>query len=186
MKNVFISCGYSLVGLGAIGWIGILLLVMLLVDPGDSAITNFFANHIIVPAKLENWGATFSDIVVELFFLIFQMNLILLTITSLVALGWSAGSHYLNIDAPGKAKIYFIHWVIFTAIFVFIVLCIVFFFTESTTFESAQFIGGKGKTIIYSLSLIYYFLMYYVGVILGTARFARSSVLLANKLPGNL
>ncbi len=47
-------------------------------------------------------------------------------------------------------------------------------------------IGGTGMTIITGLSLIYYFLMYYVGVILGTARFARSSVLFANKLPGNL
>ena len=60
------------------------------------------------------------------------------------------------------------------------------FFTQSTTFESAEFIDGPGTFIITTLSLIYYFLMYYVGVILGTARFARSSVLFANKLPGNL
>ena len=63
---------------------------------------------------------------------------------------------------------------------------IVIFFTQSSTFESAQFIGGTGTVIVTALSLIYYFLMYYVGVILGKARFARSSVLLANKLPGNL
>ena len=107
-------------------------------------------------------------------------------ITFLMALGWSAGSHYLNIDSPGKAKIYFIHWIIFTGIFMTIVLGIVIFFTQSSTFDSAQFIGGTGMTIITGLSLIYYFSMYYVGVILGTARFARSSVLFANKLPGNL
>ena len=63
---------------------------------------------------------------------------------------------------------------------------IVIFFTQSSTFESAQFIGTGGTVIITIASLIYYFLMYYVVVILGTARFARSSVLFANKLPGNL
>ena len=103
-----------------------------------------------------------------------------------MALGWSAGSHYLNIDSPGKAKIYFIHWIIFTAILILVIFGIVMFFTQSTTFESAEFIGAPGTFIITILSLIYYFLMYYVGVILGTARFARSSVLFANKLPGNL
>ena len=65
-------------------------------------------------------------------------------------------------------------------------ITIVIFFTQSSTFESAQFIGTGGTVIITIASLIYYFLMYYVGVILGTARFARSSVLFANKLPGNL
>ena len=115
-----------------------------------------------------------------------QLNLSLLIITILMSLGWSAGSHYLNIDSPGKAKIYFIHWIIFTGIFITIVLGIVIFFTQSSTFESAQFIGATGMLIITALSLIYYFSMYYAGVILGTARFARSSVLFANKLPGNL
>ena len=43
--------------------------------------------------------------------------------------------------------------------------------------------GATGTFIITTVSLIYYFLMYYVGVVLGTARFARSSVLFANKLP---
>ena len=49
-----------------------------------------------------------------------------------------------------------------------------------------QFMRGGGKTQIIIGSLIFYILMYYAGVLLGTARFARSSVLLANKLPGNL
>ena len=186
MVNIFRSCGYSLVGLGAIGWIGIILTIMLFAGPGDAALTNFFAEYIIVEEDLGTWSVTFADIAKDLFSLMAQMNLSLLIITSLMALGWSAGSHYLNIDSPGKAKIYFIHWIIFTAIFIAIVFVIVIFFTQSSTFESAQFIGGTGTVIITVLSLIYYFLMYYAGVILGTARFARSSVLFANKLPGNL
>ena len=186
MINIFRSCGYSLIGLGAIGWIAIILTGIMFAGPTDSALTDFFAETIIIGERLDTFQVDFTYVADDLFSLVAQMNLSLLIITSLMALGWSAGSHYLNIDAPGKAKIYFIHWAIFTAIFVLIVLGIVIFFTQSTRFEAAQFIGGKGKTIIYSLSLVYYFLMYYVGVILGTARFARSSVLFANKLPGNL
>ena len=64
-----------------------------------------------------------------------------------------------------------------------LVLGIILFFTQSTTFASARYIGVGGTTIITTISLIYYFLMYYVGVVLGTARFVRSSVLFANKLP---
>jgi len=101
-----------------------------------------------------------------------------------MTMGWSVGSHYLNIDAPGKAKIYFIHWAIFTAIFSGLVFAITFYFTQSTAYQAQQFLTGSGKTQIVLGSLVFYVLMYYAGVLLGTARFARSSVLLANKLPG--
>ena len=184
MVNIFRSCGYSLVGLGALGWIGIVLTGIMFAGPADSNITDFFAEVMIVDLSVMN--VPFSIIAEDLFNLVAQMNLVLLIITSLVGLGWSAGSHYLNIDSPGKAKIYFIHWIIFTAIFMLIVLGVVIFFTTSSNFESADYISGTGMLIFFTLSLIYYFLMYYAGVILGTARFARSSVLFANKLPGNL
>ena len=186
MKHVFISCGYALAGLGAVGWIAIILTGIMFAGPTDSVLTDFFAETIIIAERLETFDVDFTYVADDLFSLVAQMNLSLLIITSLIALGWSAGSHYLNIDSPGKAKIYFIHWIILTAIFIAIVFGIVIFFTQSSTFESAQFIGTGGTVIITIVSLIYYFLMYYVGVILGTARFARSSVLFANKLPGNL
>ena len=184
MVNIFRSCGYSLVGLGAVGWIGIVLTGIMFAGPTDSNITDFFAEVMIVDLSVMN--VPFSIIAEDLFNLVAQMNLVLLIITSLVGLGWSAGSHYLNIDSPGKAKIYFIHWIIFTAIFMLIVLSVVIFFTTSSNFESADYISTPGMAIFITFSLIYYFLTYYAGVILGTARFARSSVLFANKLPGNL
>ena len=59
----------------------------------------------------------------------------------------------------------------------------IFIFLTNTTFDNA-FISGFGVTLLTAVSMIYYFLAYYVGVIVGTARFARSSVLFANKLPG--
>ena len=76
MKYVFVSCGYSLAGLGAIGWIGILLIGMFFVGPGDTPLTDFFANRIVVEENLTSWGATFSDISKDLFSLMFQMNLL--------------------------------------------------------------------------------------------------------------
>ena len=186
MVNIFRSCGYSLIGLGAVGWIAIILTIIMFAGPTDSALTDFFADNSIVAEDLESFGVDFTYVADDLFALMAQMNLSLLIITSLMSLGWSAGSHYLNIDSPGKAKIFFIHWTIFTSIFMVIVLGIVMFFTQSSTFESAQFLDTGGTIIIIILSMIYYFLTYYAGVILGTARFARSSVLFANKLPGNL
>ena len=115
-----------------------------------------------------------------------ELNIALLSLTTIMTLGWSAWSHYLNIDAPGKAKIYFIHWVVFTGIFVTLSLAILFYFTQTSAYMAQQFLSGGGKTQIIIGSLVLYILMYYAGVLLGTARFARSSVLLANKLPGNL
>ena len=105
--------------------------------------------------------------------------------TILLTIGWSAGSHYLNIDAPGKAKIYFIHWAIYTSILLALITRVSLVFLTNTNFDNS-FISAGGVTIIMIISIIYYFLIYYIGVLLGTARFARSSVLLANKLPGNL
>ena len=112
------------------------------------------------------------------------MNIALLSLTVVMTLGWSTWSHYLNIDAPGKAKIYFIHWAIFSAVFVGLLVAIILYFTQTTAYVAQQFLSGGGKTQIILISLVLYILMYYVGVLLGTARFARSSVLLANKLPG--
>ena len=61
---------------------------------------------------------------------------------------------------------------------------ITYFFTQTSTYDAADLIGVKGYTILTLLSVIYFFLMYYLSVLVGTARFARSSVLFANKLPG--
>ena len=114
------------------------------------------------------------------------LNINLLSITIIASLAWSVVSHYLNIDAPGKAKIYFIHWIIFTGGYLAIIIGLAIFFTNDTLYESAQYISKFGTTLVTAGSAIFYFFIYYVGVVLGTARFARSSVLFANKLPGNL
>lgn len=187
MINIFKSLILSLIGLATLAWISIFLVSVLLVGPNpDGFLTTFFADNIIISEKIDILGYTFSEISDELFLLVAHMNITLLVITLVMSLSWSVGSHYLNIDAPGKAKIYFIHWVIFTGIFVAILLVVIFYFTQTTAYNAADLIGAGGYIILSFSSSIFYFLMYYVSILLGTARFARSSVLLANKLPGNL
>ena len=184
MVNIIRSLILSLIGLGTLAWLSIVLISIMLVGPDpDGALSEFFAEYTIVSTRIEELGYTFSEISDELFILVAHMNITLLLLTLLMTLGWSTWSHYLNIDAPGKAKIYFIHWAVFTGILVAILLAVIFFFTQTTQYNAADLIGTGGYAIL-SSSAIFYFLMYYVGVLLGTARFARSSVLLANKLPG--
>jgi len=187
MINIIRSILYALVGLAALGWISILLITVMLVGPDpDSFLTQYFSDNIIMTERLESVGQNFTDLSEGLFGLVAHMNIVLISVTTIMSLGWSAGSHYLNIDSPGKAKIYFIHWIIFTGAFVAILLGIIFYFTKTTAYNEADFIGAGGYFQISIFSSIYYFLMYYIAVILGTARFARSSVFLANKLPGNI
>ena len=184
MVNIIRSLILSLIGLGTLAWLSIVLISIMLVGPDpDGALTEFFAEYIIATIKLDELGWNFSDLSDGLFLLVAHMNITLFLITLLMTLGWSTWSHYLNIDGPGKAKIYFIHWAVFSGFLVAILLAIIFFFTQTTIYPEADFIDKSGYAIL-SSSAIFYFLMYYVGVLLGTARFARSSVLLANKLPG--
>ena len=184
MKHIIRSCILSFIALSAFAIFPIIFITWLQAGPGaDGTIYQFFHDWIIDKDRLAKFDIPFSLVAKSLFNLFTNMNISLLVLSYIMGLVWSGGSHYLNVDAPGKAKLYFIHWIIFTSIFMVIVLGIIIFFTQSTTFASARYIGAPGTVIITVFSLIYYFLMYYVGVVLGTARFARSSVLFANKLP---
>ena len=187
MINIFKSLGYSAIGMAAIAWLSIILILTCIAGPDpDGNLTAYFADNIISEEDVDKSGYSFAELSENLFLLVANMNITLLIFTIFMTLSWVIGSHYLNIDAPGKAKIYAIHWLIFTGIYVAIVIVIISFFISSSHFAAAQQIGTAGSTLLYFLETIYYTLIYYVGVLLGTARFARSSVLFANKLPGNL
>jgi len=187
MKNIFQSIIYSLIGLSTVAWISIWLIVLSVSDPGpDSFIVAFFDENIIAGEDIVNLGFDSFAEVSSNFFTIFyfQMNLILIIITTTMTIGWSVGSHYLNVDAPGKAKFYSIYWLVFSGVFILIVLSIIWYFTGTSAFNASQYISSGGKFLIYLISLIIYVTPYYLGVLLGTARHLRSSVLFANKLPG--
>ena len=186
MVNILKSLVYALIGQAVLGGIMIFLILFIYAEPGaDSKLTLFIADEMIVSERLENLNRTFAEIADKFYTFSWVLLTFLLGVTVLFSLAWSAGSHYLNIDAPGKAKIYSIHWIIFSGIYFAILLGIILYFTKSSTWGVAVYINGKGDTI-FIFSSVYFFLTYYCGVFLGTARFARSSVLFANKLPGNI
>ena len=183
MLRIFKSLTYSIFGLMSLGWLSVIFITFMFVGPKDNRLLDFFANYLIIDPTI--YGQDILTILKGLYILMGTMNIVLLAIAMIMSLAWSGLSHRLNIDSPGKAKIYAIHWLIYTGVMLAIFVAIIFYFTKSTQYNAAQFLSGGGVTIIIFSQTIYYFLIYYIAVIVGTARFARSSVLFANKLPGN-
>ena len=187
MINVIKSLIFALFGMSSLGWLSILLIITLYVGPSpDDFLLSVIESNLINSEDVDNHGWTFSDLAYEFYVYIALLNIFLLIVTIIFCICWSIASHFLNIDAPGKAKIYFIHWFIFSGIFVASLFGITSFFVWGRSFEVADYLSGFGQTLLLILPIIFYFIVYYLGVLLGTARFARSSVLFANKLPGNL
>ena len=183
MLRIFKSLTYSILGLMSLGWLSVIFIIFMFVGPKDNWLLDFFANYLIIDPTI--YAQDILTVLKGLYILMGTMNIVLLAIAMIMSLAWSGLSHRLNIDSPGKAKIYAIHWLIYTGVMLAIFVAIIFFFTKSIQYNAAQFISGPGFAIILFSQTIYYFLIYYIAVIVGTARFARSSVLFANKLPGN-
>jgi hypothetical protein len=187
MINVIKSLIFALFGMSSLGWLSILLIITLSVGPSpDDFLLSFIESNLINSEVVDQLGLTFTNLANQTYDYIALLNIFLLIVTIIFCICWSIASHFLNIDAPGKAKIYFIHWFIFSGIFVASLFGITFFFVLTSSFGAAQYLSRTGITILFVVPIIFYFIVYYLGVLLGTARFARSSVLFANKLPGNL
>ena len=187
MINVIKSLIFALFGMSSLGWLSILLIITLSVGPSpDDFLLSFIESNLINSEDVDNQGLTFTNLANQTYDYIALLNIFLLIVTIIFCICWSIASHFLNIDAPGKAKIYFIHWFVFSGIFVASLFGITSFFVWGRSFEVADYLSGFGQTLLLILPIIFYFIVYYLGVLLGTARFARSSVLFANKLPGNL
>jgi hypothetical protein len=184
MKYILRSVGLSAIGLALLGWISVWFTGLNTIGPdGESNLLQWYFDNLVQSEEITSSGMPWEDLAVSLYNLLAQMTTALLSAAVVAALLWSIGSHFLNVDAPGKAKFYFIYWVVFTGIFMAIVVGIVFWFTKSSAFNAADYLSGSGVTTISIISFIYYFLVYYLGVLLGTARFARSSILFGNKIP---
>ena len=184
MKYILRSVFLSAIGLALLGWVSFWFTTLNMLGPdGESNLLQWYFDNLVQSEEITSSGMPWEDLAVSLYNLLAQMTTALLSAAVVAALLWSIGSHFLNVDAPGKAKFYFIYWVVFTGIFMAIVVGIVFWFTKSTTFDAADYLSGSGVTTISIISFIYYFLVYYLGVLLGTARFARSSILFGNKIP---
>ena len=184
MKYILRSVFLSATGLALLGWVSFWFTTLNMLGPdGESDLLQWYFDNLVQSEEITSSGMPWEDLAVSLYNLLAQMTTALLSSAVVAALLWSIGSHFLNVDAPGKAKFYFIYWIVFTGIFMAIVVGIVFWFTKSSAFNAADYLSGSGVTTISIISFIYYFLVYYLGVLLGTARFARSSILFGNKIP---
>ena len=184
MKHIFRSVLLSAIGLALLGWISFWFTTLNALGPdGESDLLQWYFDNLVQREEITSSGMPWEELAVSLYNLLAQMTTALLSAAVVAALIWSIGSHFLNVNAPGKAKFYFIYWIIFTGLFMAIVVGIVFWFTKSAAFNAADYLSDGGVVMISAISFIYYFLVYYLGVLLGTARFARSSILFGNKIP---
>ena len=184
MKHILRSVLLSAIGLALLGWISFWFTTLNALGPdGESDLLQWYFDNLVQREEITSNGVPWEELAVSLYNLLAQMTTALLSAAVVAALIWSIGSHFLNVNAPGKAKFYFIYWIIFTGLFMAIVVGIVFWFTKSAAFNAADYLSDGGVVMISAISFIYYFLVYYLGVLLGTARFARSSILFGNKIP---
>ena len=184
MKHILRSVLLSAIGLALLGWISFWFTTLNALGPdGESDLLQWYFDNLVQREEITSSGMPWEELAVSLYNLLAQMTTALLSAAVVAALIWSIGSHFLNVNAPGKAKFYFIYWIIFTGLFMAIVVGIVFWFTKSAAFNAADYLSDGGVVMISAISFIYYFLVYYLGVLLGTARYARSSILFGNKIP---
>ena len=183
--NILKTLPWYAVGAAIFGVPSILFVIFLFAGPDTES---YFSPDFIISTFMDIDGviAGGQDVAeaAEDFFVMFGwLNLNLLIVTIIFSFLWSIGSHFLNIDGPGKAKFYGITWLVVTGACIATLILTNFYILESTYFRASQDLSGPNVFQMITLTTIYYGFMYYLATILGTARQARSAVLFANKLP---
>ena len=186
MINILKTLFWYFVGLAVLGLPAILLIISLFV-PVDSESyffgSDWVANSFLDTAGVEEDGQDRFSATFEFNIMIAWLNINLLIVTFIFSLGWSIGSHFLNIDEPGKAKFFGLPWIIISGLCIGAIVVVCFIVLTSSFFYISQYVTTSSTNWITLIAAIFYGLMYWIAVILGTARQARSAVLLANKLP---
>ena len=186
MINILKTLFWYFVGLAVLGLPAILLIISLFV-PVDSESyffgSDWVANSFLDTAGVEEDGQDQFSATSEFNIMIAWLNINLLIVTFIFSLGWSIGSHFLNIDEPGKAKFFGLPWIIISGLCIGAMVVVCFIVLTSSIFYISQYVTTSSTNWITLIAAIFYGLMYWIAVILGTARQARSAVLFANKLP---
>ena len=186
MINILKTLFWYFVGFAVLGLPAILLIISLFV-PVDSESyffgSDWVANSFLDTAGVEEDGQDQFSATSEFNIMIAWLNINLLIVTFIFSLGWSIGSHFLNIDEPGKAKFFGLPWIIISGLCIGAIVVVCFIVLTSSIFYISQYVTTSSTNWISLFAAIFYGLMYWIAVILGTARQARSAVLFANKLP---
>ena len=184
--NILKTLPWYFVGL-AVFLVPSVLLIASLLAPLD--VESFFSNQFFADKFMDletilNDEQNPANATADFNLMFAWLNIYLLITSIAISLSWAIGSHFLNIDEPGKAKFFGITWTIISGILVGSLLIVNYtIFSWSNFFMAQQDITVKDMNTMVLISTIYYSLMYWLSCILGTARQARSAVLLANKLP---
>ena len=184
--NIFKTLPWYLVGAAVLGLPSILLIGALFAPLNVESFINpdWVSNIFMDSVGILEDGQNISMATDDFYFMFAWLNINLLIVTIIFSLGWSIGSHFLNINEPGKAKFFGLYWLIVSGACVGGIILVCFIVLDlSSSFTASQDITGPSQTNLIILSTVYYGLMYWISVILGTARQARSAVLFANKLP---
>ena len=184
--NILKTLPWYFIGIAVLGVPAILLIGSLFapLDVESFISPDWVSNAFMDSVTILEDGQDITMATTDFYFMFAWLNVNLLIVTIIFSLSWSIGSHFLNINEPGKAKFFGISWVIVSAIFVGLLIIVNFIILSwGDTFPAAQDITTKSQNTMIILTVIYYSLMYWISVILGTARQARSAVLFANKLP---
>jgi hypothetical protein len=184
--NILKTLPWYFIGIAVLGIPAILLIGSLFapLDVESFISPDWVSNAFMDSVTILEDGQDITMATTDFYFMFAWLNVNLLIVTIIFSLCWSIGSHFLNINEPGKAKFFGISWVIVSAIFVGLLIIVNFtILSWGDTFPAAQDITTESQTTMIILTVIYYSLMYWISVILGTARQARSAVLFANKLP---
>ena len=186
MINILKTLFWYFVGLAVLGLPAILLIISLFV-PVDSESyffgSDWVANSFLDTAGVEEDGQDRFSTTSEFNIMMAWLNINLLIVTFVFSLGWSIGSHFLNIYEPGKAKFFGLPWIVISGLCIGAIVANCYIVLTSNIFWVSQYVTTSSTNWISLIAAIYYGLMYWIAVILGTARQARSAVLLANKLP---
>ena len=116
--NILKSLPWYFVGAAILGVPSILFIIFLFSGPNTAS---YFSPDFIINTFMDIDGviAQGQDVAeaAEDFFVMFGwLNFYLLIASTAISLAWSIGSHFLNIDEPGKAKFFGITWVIVTGL----------------------------------------------------------------------
>ena len=143
--NIIRSIILSSIGFAGFAVLSIILIGTLFSGPDpDGMLTTTFEKLVAVD-ELAELGWTFADVADDMFTMSAWLNVWLLAVTVIFSLGWSAGSHFLNVDAPGKAKLYAIHWFVVSGSFIALVIIANWFILDNKRFFFMDVLNKKGS-----------------------------------------
>ena len=178
--NIFKTLPWYLVGAAILGVPAILLIGALFAPLDVESI--FFGSGWVADIFMDLEGVLEDDqdpamATASFNYMFAWLNVNLLIITVIFSLCWSIGSYFLNINEPGKARVFGLPSIVVFVAFITVLIFVCFTVLDfSSSFTASQDITASSQISIIILSTIYYGLMYLISVILGTARQARSTL----------